>query len=262
MHSNIGLKEALLYRGNTNFCFGGGWSKSINVLNNCLVIDKQVKEIKKDCFGMTFIGPGETIIFEDYVVLQRESITSGQFKHIVFKKDALIDDRAFFLKNCNSNLHHNYTLYCYENSNVERFAHKYGFKFKKLEEFNYKKKVKRYHYTSSYRNWISFVCGRVHLYFTDDYADIIKEAYRENGEYVYYRIPCVEKQFAKSIKAFINEFANIANDEEKEHLIISGENNYLRLEGEATLKYTNLLIKYFKNHEIIKDFETLSKESN
>lgn len=147
MHSNIGLKDGLLFRNNTNLCLGGGWSKSIKVLNNCLIIDNKVKTIKTNCFGKTFIGPGEAIIFQDYIYLQSESITSPQFKHIVFKKDASIDDKAFFSKEP----HNEYILYCYKGSNVEKFAIEHRFVFKTLEEFSYKKKIHRYHYTDYYK---------------------------------------------------------------------------------------------------------------
>lgn len=147
MHSNIGLKDGLLFRGNTNLCLGGGWTKSIKVLNNCLFINNKVKTVKTDCFGNTFIGPGEAIIFQDHIYLQNKSITSSQFKYIVFKKDASLDDQAFFLEK----LHNDYILYCYKGSSVEKFAIEHHFVFKTLEEFNYKKKVHRYHYTDYYK---------------------------------------------------------------------------------------------------------------
>lgn len=143
MHSNIGLKDGFLFRENTNLCLGGGWSRSIKVLNNCLILDDKVKTITANCFGKTFIGPGKAIIFEGFIDLKNEAITSKQFKHIVFKKDAFIEEEAFFSKLDNND----YTLYCFKGSNVEQFALTHGFKFKTLKEFKYKGKNTNYRYT-------------------------------------------------------------------------------------------------------------------
>lgn len=143
MHSNIGLKNGFLFRENTNLCLGGGWSRSIKVLNNCLILDDKVKTITTNCFGKTFIGPGRAIIFEDFITLENEAVTTKQFKHIVFKKDAFISEKAFYSKQG----HNDYTLYCFKGSNVEQYALAYGFKFKTLEEFKYKGKNTNYHYT-------------------------------------------------------------------------------------------------------------------
>ena len=143
MHSNMGLKDGRLFRGNTNLCLGGGWSRSIKVLNNCLILDDKVKTITTNCFSKIFIGPGKAIIFEGFITLESEAITTKQFKHIVFKKDAFINEKAFFSKQGNND----YILYCFKGSNVEQFALAHGFKFKTLKEFKYKGKNTNYHYT-------------------------------------------------------------------------------------------------------------------
>ena len=143
MHSNIGLKDGLLFRENTNLCLGGGWSRSIKALNNCLILDDKVKTITTNCFGKTFIGPGKAIIFEGFINLKNEAITAPQFKHIVFKKDAFINEKAFYSKQG----HIDYILYCFKGSNVEQFALTHGFKFKTLKEFKYKGKNTNYRYT-------------------------------------------------------------------------------------------------------------------
>ena len=142
---------------------GGGWSKSIKVLNNYLLIDSNVKTITTDCFGFDLIGPGEAIIFEDFINLQKESITSPQFRHVVFKNDAFIDEKAFFCKECNSNLHKHCVLHCYKGSNVEKFANEHGFKFKTFDKFRFNKKKCLSHYCASYAYWIYFAFNNCYL---------------------------------------------------------------------------------------------------
>ena len=258
MHSNIGLNDGLLFRRNTNLCMGGGWSKSIKFLNNCLYIDSDVKTISTDCFGFDLIGPGKAIIFEDFISLQKESIASPQFRHIVFKNDAFIDGKAFFSKQCNSNLYKHYVLYCYKGSNVEKFADKHGFKFETLDKFNYKNKTNSSLYCISYTTWLSFKCHNYHLFIGEDYAYLIKQAKEENGDYMYYQIPFSRSQFVTPIKQFIQLFVETATEEEKRKLC---DNRYLCLKGETALKYLNLLEKCFKNTELIKKWKYLSKEN-
>ena len=259
MHSNILLgKDGLLSRGNTSICVAGGWSKSIKVIDNSLYIDSDVKTIKCDCFGYTFIGPGAALIFEDYVALEHYSITSPQFKHIVFKKDASIDEKAFFLKECNSNLYKHYVLYCYRGSSVEKFAIEHGFKFKTLDKFEHKKKKSFPPYCNSSWCWLSFRYKDYRLYIGEDDADLIKQAKEENGYYLYYHIPFKRKQYTEQIKKFLQLFRDTAPEEDKKHLL---GDCYLILKGETVLKYFKLLEKCFKNDELIEKFNHLSKEN-
>ena len=254
MHSNIGLNDGLLFRRNTNLCMGGGWSKSIKFLNNRLYIDSDVKIISTDCFGFDFIGPGEAIIFEDFINLQKESITAPQFRHIVFKKDAFIDEKAFFSRECNSNLYKRYTLYSYKGSNVEKFANEHGFKFKTLDKFSIKKKKSFCHYCTSYAHWIYLTYNDCYLYFADDYEYLIKKSKQENGDYLYYQIPYKKNQFVKPIKEFLEPYVTILKEDNNAFFI---EDKYLRLEGEMALKYTNLLKNCFGNNILIKKWEHL-----
>ena len=247
MHS-IFLTTTKLSRTNTALCCGGSGEQIFQ--DNCLVIKRHINCIDSNCFDEWYIGPGGSLIFEGFVYLKPHSITSPLITNIVFKQDARLSRDAFFSKTANSNMYKNYVLFCYKDSNVEKFAKRYGFKFHTLDEFIKPKDKISEHWVCSYSNNVLVEKSNCFLRVNEDRFIFCKRAEKRNGDYIFIESPFIKDSFKKGIDTFIKAFSSVATPREKEKYVFNtGSQLFLTisLNKKNLRKYLLALQKAFKD---------------
>ena len=262
MHSNLYTIKHL-HSSATSLCLGGGRFGVNNKLGkNILSINEDINVIDKDCFNKSYIGPETTIIFEGYIHLEAESITSGQFKKLVFKHDAVINKDAFFSKECNSNLYKNYTLYASKGSNVERFAKAYKFNFKEINEYSDEKSDIGDFVSITNEPFLHLIVQNndSKLFIGNSRAHFTRKAKRKNGDYTLYESICCLNQFNEAIETFFAYIRNNKLDKECDYYEFNSKDHSKDIQviiDEAKLYlFLDKLKECFKNFEISNYFDS------